>query len=376
MTALNVMNSSKSGDLEESILNTKINKEISASVESEDDKFIVTINKSNRKYLVGPDGTVTKITWWRVKENNEKYVTNGKVSLKIGDYIDYDANSNGEITYTAKSDKTGITNDQTFSTSYDTGGWRLLDVYYEKDGDHLVLVSNSLIKSTENKGLSLREPAGYAYGVDEIKNISAIYGKGKGSSYARAFEIEDINKITGFNPLKTGNGMKYGEGTVDEYMNKVTVTVQGGFGPYLVSNSNGQETTETYWYFAYWDENTKSFKNLGSISNKQFEIVNNAYSYNVSKVGLSTSSTEYKLLFGYYKNFWIATRFECFRWYGIYNVDDNLSLGPGATQRHLKQVSGGTFTNTKAIQPMVCLESSIDLEKDGKKDNFDFWKIR
>ena len=375
MAVLKTMNNSKFGDLEEIFLKNTINKEISASVEPEDDKFIVTINKSYRKYLVYPDGTVNKITWWRKQENNEKYVTNGEVTIKVGDYIDYDANSNEEISYTAISDKTGVADDQVFSTSFDTGGWRLLDVYYEKDGDHLALVSNSLIKSTENIGLRLYGAKGYAYGVDEIKNISAIYGKGKNASYSRAFEIDDINKITGYNPLETRDGLKYGEGTVDEFMNKVTVTNQGKWGPYLVVNNNGQETTSTYWYFTYWDESKNDFDSLSSYTNKQFEFVNNAFWYYVSEVGLSTSSIEYKLLFGNYKNFWIATKFGSFRYYGIY-CTENTRLGPGSTGNHLKQMTGGTFTNTKAIQPMICLEASIDLEKDGKKNNFDFWRIK
>ena len=36
--------------------------------------------------------------------------------------------------------------------------------------------------------------------VDEINNISKLYGQGKGANNARSINIEDINKITGYNP--------------------------------------------------------------------------------------------------------------------------------------------------------------------------------
>ena len=53
--------------------------------------------------------------------------------------------------------------------------------------------------------MTLRGNIGYQYGIEEIENISKIYGSGKGALSARAIKIEDINKITGYNPLKTGD---------------------------------------------------------------------------------------------------------------------------------------------------------------------------
>lgn len=172
----------------------------------------------------------------RKKENGDIIITNGAQTLKVGDYINYDANSNGEQTYTAYADKTGMENDQSFSTTFNTDGWRLLDIDYSSDGEHLIIIPKNFIKTTENKAFGLRElqdsgvlSKAYQYGVDEIKNICQIYGKGKKALYARSIEIEDINRLTGYNPLKTGDGTVYGQGTEYEYMQTVTVKSQGYF---------------------------------------------------------------------------------------------------------------------------------------------------
>ena len=209
-------------------------------VKEKNENFEVIFTDSKRHYLVDKDGNVRKEEWWSEKDEEENnYITNGNITLQTGDYILYDANDNGEYTYTSTAERTGIASgeNQTFSSNYETK-WRLLGVENTESGDYLILVPATPIKSTSQKGLMLKGSIGYQYGIDEIENISKIYGNGNGASHSRAIKIEDINKITGYNPLKTGDGKIFREGTANEYNNKLTVTRTGRASNEL-SYSNG-----------------------------------------------------------------------------------------------------------------------------------------
>lgn len=92
--------------------------------------------------------------------------------------------------------KLGVNSEQKFSSNFNTDGWRLLDIKYTQDGENLILIPNELVKDTENNGLQLYGIVGWQYGIDEIKKICEIYGKGKNAEYAKSIEIEDINEIT------------------------------------------------------------------------------------------------------------------------------------------------------------------------------------
>ena len=339
-SAIQAMGKNKYGNINEEDLRTIINQSTTADVTADGSVFIVKI--SDRRYLVDENGDVSEITWWKEKqENGDIIITNGDTRLKVGDYINYDANSNGEVTYTSKAEKTGITDDQTFSTTFNTDGWRLLDIDYSGEGgEHLVIIPNKFIKSTANTTYSLKEPqasgtpnTAYQYAVDEIKNICKIYGNGKKASYARSMEIEDLNKITGYNPLKTGNGQPYGKDKIEEYSTTVSVTGQSWRGPYQAVCSNGTTYTETYPSFNYWDEKAKMFKRLEQ--GEEAIIKNTGYWYYPTTLttsstgdikGLKTSSTLYKMLFNGTKAF-MASRSSSYYYYGIFTIIPDLSVG-------------------------------------------------
>lgn len=332
-SAIQAMEKNKYGHINEEDLRTIINQSITADVTADKSNFIIKI--SNRGYLVDENGNVSEITWWKEKqENGDIIITNGDTRLKVGDYINYDANSNGEVTYTSKAEKTGITDDQTFSTTFNTDGWRLLDIDYSGEGgEHLVIIPNKFIKSTVNTTYSLKEPLGfgtpdtaYQYAVDEIKNICKIYGNGKKASFARSMEIEDLNRLTGYDPLKTGNGEIYGKDQMDEYLTKVSVPSQSNSGPYQAVCSNGTTYTDTYLSFIYWDEKTKMFKRLEQ--GEEAIIKNTGYWYYPTTLttsstgdikGLSTSSTLYKMLFNGSKAY-MASRYSSYYYYGIFQI--------------------------------------------------------
>ena len=130
------------------------------------------------------DATETFGEYSMEKEINEKY----GVDIKIGDTVNYKAEND-----------------------YD-GTWKLLGI---EDGKILLMSSKPVTAVT------LYGKDGYLNGVDKLDEACAEYGKGEGAECARSLRVEDINRISGYNPEKTGDGKRYGSGTIGEYGNKV-----------------------------------------------------------------------------------------------------------------------------------------------------------
>ncbi len=190
--------------------------------------------------------------------------------LKVGDYIDYDptnytlglsvltgtyASDNYSSAFTSISLGSGVDKIQTFKTSdYTNGKWRVLDID-EKTGK-IKLISENIVGK-----LSLRGQTGVCSGVELLNSISNIYGHGKGATSARSINVDDVNKITGYNPNNVGvydpdqseEGKKYGEGGYNEYGKEQTY---GWWDRYGVNGSDAY-CDEYYEYgFNYIDIDT------------------------------------------------------------------------------------------------------------------------
>ena len=120
------MGNNKYGNIEESELQGELDKETDeGKTEATDVGEVIKVLfvESKRNYVVDKNGNVRDMTWWETSdEDGNNYVTNGEVTLQTGDYISYNANDNGEYTYTAEAEKTGVSSGegQTFSSSYET----------------------------------------------------------------------------------------------------------------------------------------------------------------------------------------------------------------------------------------------------------------
>ena len=113
--------------------------------------------------------------------NSGKEITNkSKLSdvVKVGDYVNYDANSNGEYTYKYK--------ENTYSTK-DKKIWRVFSV--NRESGEVLLTTSVGYNSFNGKN-------GYSDIIDQLNGISAIYGKGKYAESARSINIEDIENNT------------------------------------------------------------------------------------------------------------------------------------------------------------------------------------
>lgn len=262
--------------------------------------------------------------------------------LQIGDYVNYDPTKGEEITTTYTSPQgTYHSNqsaaiadtsenmtegngygDQTFSVSANTDGWRVLGI--DEETDEILLISTDIVKTTNSKDFYLRGQTGAEWGVKELNDICAIYGEGKGASGARSINVDDINKITGYNPetAQCYDGESY------EYGNKVIYTKNA-------SNISCQDTLNnksgTYGnsstIFRYYDEENNIWRTLTTGDSKQ--IKSTAYLYYPNTlttsssgkiVGISTDSIEYEMLFSRTSNgqdYWLASSFTDTRVSGV-----------------------------------------------------------
>ncbi len=250
--------------------------------------------------------------------------------LQIGDYINYDPTDGATITsytspqgtYNSDNGEDGTMTqgngyaDQVFDISDYTDGWRVLGI--DEDTNEILLVSEKIVQTTSNEYFCLRGQTGYQYGVEELNNICAIYGTGTGASGARSINVDDINKITGYDPTNTGTGLAYGSGYIYEYGNQVTYTNNGSSIAYSGSNEIS-DTTSNYSEFRYFEGNT--WKSL--VSGESTTLTNTGYYYfpvtlattrssSEDVKGISADSTEYEMLFEETYNeqfYWLASTY-------------------------------------------------------------------
>ncbi len=109
--------------------------------------------------------------------------------VKIGDYVAY--NTGEKNTYTSKAEKTGYSKDQVFET---TGNekWRVLNIL---DDGSVELILEGSVGTKYDKGLYLKGINGYNNAIEELNNISKIYGNGEHAKSSRCPKEEDINKL-------------------------------------------------------------------------------------------------------------------------------------------------------------------------------------
>ena len=164
-----------------------------------------------------------------------------------------------------------------------TGKWKVLGAEKGK----------LLIMSTVDIGrLELSGKEGYNTGVTQLNNMCAPYGKN-----ARSITVEDINRVTGYDPTKQNNNTKYGAGEFYEYGNKVTYTASGS------SATNGKTYTSAISKYEHPDGRILGQNDVTSI-----QVESTYYYYYPStlttsdgeqtgEIGISKTIPAYKLLF-------------------------------------------------------------------------------
>ena len=231
------------------------------------------------------------------KKGNKKETVKGPIGVEIAAENYTWTQSKTKVTGTPKAGGNTITREVGESFEYDcgvsnyTGGWGILGAENGK----------LLIMSASNIGtLKLEGKAGYNTGVKQLDDMCELYG-----TNARSIKVEDINRVTGYDPNKTGDGKKYAQWQMSEYGNKVTYTTSGSTGSNVQTytgelyngryehpdgraiGSNGVTSiTETSTYYAYYPDTLTS-------------------SSSGTTVGIAKTTNAYKALFS--ETYWLAS---------------------------------------------------------------------
>ncbi|MBE5806408.1 MAG: hypothetical protein E7313_06895 [Clostridiales bacterium] len=121
--------------------------------------------------------------------------------VQIGDYVNYDANSNGLYTFTSDDCTnlagTGISANFSSSDVFNSGTksqWRVLSV--DRKTGTVELVASDVIEQT----VVISGGAGFLNAETILNNICAIYGHGKGANGGRSIKLEDVEQYSTYDP--------------------------------------------------------------------------------------------------------------------------------------------------------------------------------
>ena len=282
------------------------------------------------------DGNFTdKTEKWTYNHANQT-VTNGELTLKIGDYIH----------------NTSVTVD-----GFD-GKWQ---VFGEENGKLLLITATGFAPFTGSSTtygnsypmLKLQATEGLNTCIKKINDIGALYEDGEKLENGRGATIEDINRLTGFDPSNVEVGIPFGDGTISQYTNKVTYTLkQDGKVWYKGTKA---VTTET-------ESEITEFKALGENNNitTPYEIESNGYYYymynlDLDDTGLSIFKTQGP------SSWWLASSY-------VMADEGNVSWGLrtggsycSVSGCELWNSNGGNRSIEAGVRPVVSLKSNTIL---------------
>ena len=166
--------------------------------------FTVTITDSGNsaKVTYEGEGEPAEVKEWI--ENEDGSVTDGEVTLQVGDYINYNpitgASRTSETSYATA---TGAENNQVFNLNSYTGKWKIFGV---ENGKIQIIPEDEIGPDSggyEDGGktyYTLYGEAGLKNAVTELDKISALYGQGEYAESARSVKQEDVADLIGLTP--------------------------------------------------------------------------------------------------------------------------------------------------------------------------------
>lgn len=310
---------------------------------------------------------------WNIDFENQT-VTRDDKTLQIGDYVLYDpfsgtADMNAKISYDSENTGTDSYGVQSVSLAdyepvyyyLNSGSWRTTTdltmtdkqyiisnswkVFGVDEYGQLLLISSECLVTRQDDTLSNRmdhflnfqfmNKKGYDNINDKLNNICSIFGYGNCASRARCVSINDVNRLTGYNPNCVGvknptqaqidSGTKFAEGTIREYGNEITYYWDGTNYPYYTT-SNGLSGNITYPHYNFFkwysgdDYNVSDKPTEGIDTSNKHEITtltNTGYYYYVNtltetedtsaSVGVATGSNIYNVLDYPLLGYWLTS---------------------------------------------------------------------
>lgn len=239
--------------------------------------------------------------------------------------------------------------------------------------------------------------------MDELNRVCSIYGSGYGATKSRSVNVDDINKITGYNPnnegkydpKQTGVGYKYRENNIGEYGSKTTYIWEEVKNTVEMKKDNtiiNEHESDNYaqYGFNWYDIENKTWRNSMQDITNPIEIAtltSTGYTYysntlNLMRMttgeieaGLKEDSEEYKMLFkdksGEGISYWLASSFIEADEEGKYGIGVAFGESIGTVgSLSLYKTDGEVSTIGKKIRPVVSLSSEVKLQKnkDGSYD--------
>ena len=167
----------------------------------------------------------------------------------------------------------------------------------------------------------------------------------------RSIKVEDIDRVTGYDPKIAENGKPYGAGEVWQYGNKVTYSMNASG---KVAYNSATAKSEGTNYTKFWAPNTSA--NITS----PYTVTSTFYGYDVdTDTNLAKGSDAYSLLFGnddqYY---WLASSYvlacEGYAYFGL-----RLVYYGGVGSRGLWNSYNGESSSPYGVRPVVSLASDF-----------------
>ena len=278
--------------------------------------------------------------------------------VKAGDYVNYNASSNGTKTFTNSDCLAGSSVSATISTddsfNSDTiAQWKVLNV--DKATGIIELVSTDPTTQT----VKFSGGNGFVNGETVLNNIGAIYGQGKGAIKGRSITLKDIEKYSRFD--KTKSESKYSN---TGYYGGTNSYTSGNFYKEIKDeegNVTGYETTTTV-----------------ASSSKPVTVTHTHYMY-MAKNTLFSDENIYNIIFKNSTNtsdnkptYWLASRYANLQSdycnYGLFTIYLNCLY-----DHWLINSKGEVEEPAYAIVPIVSLESNI---KTTGQDENGVWQLK
>ena len=378
---------------------------------------VVAINSIRNDGIISHAGNVAN-RYNEAVENEQQHLQN---------YLDYLDNANGSSKWTQTG--TSVTNGKvtlevgTTVTGYTSPegttdpGWAVLGA---ENGKLLLVSEEGVATGMESNDEAMvylfdTDNNGKADAIDLLNSECASYLNPDLADNARSITVEDINRVTGYNPKNVGvydpgqigEGTPYGSGTIEQYNNVVTYTLlEGDSGaepeiswesatgkglytsvvPYFFAAPNRMMATDEMWN-SLDDADELGFKRVSSV-----ELISNYYEYYVATLN-TNDSTEYEfsinkdslafqLLFNSRVRYLLANEVvragnsSCGTEYGLagvqrsfvgfgFSMNDETAGSVGYSEYH-PGTGGGYFVYNPEMRPVITLKSDINIDETGK----------
>ena len=350
---------------------------VSVTYKNKGYNFTVTITDSGNsaKVTYEGEGEPAEVKEWI--ENEDGSVTDGEVSLQVGDYINYDpitgASKTSETSYATA---TGYSTDQTFNLADYTGKWKIFGV--ENGKIQIIPEDEILTTDSENPGYYLRGATGLKNAVTELDKISALYGQGEYAESARSVNHQDVADLIGLTPEVYNELCDMMEesqpgSSLTKYGNEVSIFWDGRVLPKYESTLGGNGNLENthsngfYWYDFEAEEMKKIDYTTTPSEEPIITITNDFYAYGLEfgllEIPEKTSNMVFQNSTGSNASYWLGSRFSIVNLgnarFGVGNVYEGYVDGSDLVDSNNGRRGSDDGVG---VRPLVSLQSNIKLE--------------